>query len=162
MSSTSRNREERSLGAGLRRSWVGYQLRLDAAMTEAGFGDRGFPDGRVLRLCRDADGSTISEIGRALGISRQGAAKAVTSLEERGYVTVRPSPTSGREKRVTVTRKALTFLDAQRSASRAIERDVSRRLGPEALAALEQLIDLLGNHDIRLRDYLRSKGVREL
>src|ERR1039458_6918508 len=50
------------LGAALRRAWLGYQLRLDRAMAEAGFGERKFPDGRVLRLCSSEAGSTISAI----------------------------------------------------------------------------------------------------
>src|SRR5437764_4243386 len=91
-----------SLGPALRRAWVGYQRRLDAAMAEAGFGDRGFPDGRVLRMCRDSE-TTISQIGRELGISRQGAGKIVNGLRDRGFVSVDASPRSGREKIVTIT-----------------------------------------------------------
>jgi DNA-binding MarR family transcriptional regulator len=131
-------------------------------MTAAGFGDRGFPDARILRLCRDADGVTVSEIGRSIGITRQGAAKAVTSLAARGYVRVAPSKTSGREKDVTITPRALAFLDAHRQASSAIEREVRRRLGPDAQRALDRLVDLLGDHDLRLGQYLRRTGVGEL
>src|ERR1039458_6527234 len=50
------------LGAALRRAWLGYQLRLDRAMAEVGFGERKFPDGRVLRMCSSEAGSTISAI----------------------------------------------------------------------------------------------------
>src|SRR5579859_7795430 len=87
------------LAAALRRAWLGYQLRLDEGLAAAGFGDRGFPDGRVLRICAaNPDGTTISQIGRELGITRQGASKTVASLRERRYVIVTPSATSGREK----------------------------------------------------------------
>ena len=88
---------ELPLGPALRQAWVGYQRRLDEAMAAAGFDDRGFPDRRVLRMCpirRD----DVSEIGRELGITRQGAAKVVASLRDRRYVTVTASDTSGREK----------------------------------------------------------------
>ena len=57
-------------------------------MSEMGFGERRFPDGRVLRLCSPEAGSTISGIGRELGITRQGATKVVTHLRESGYVRV--------------------------------------------------------------------------
>src|ERR1035438_8562781 len=63
------------LGASLRSAWLGYQLRLDRAMAEAGFGERKFPDSRVLRVCSVDAGSTISAIGRELGVTRQGASK---------------------------------------------------------------------------------------
>lgn len=151
------------LGPALRRAWIGYQRRLDEAMAGAGFDDRRFPDARVLRLCRRSGGMTIAQIGRELGISRQGAAKIVTSLDERGYVSVDPSRTNGREKVVRITPKATRYLAAQRRAVRAIENDLRRRLGAESLASLDRLLDVLGApDDPRLRDYLRTRGVREL
>ncbi|HVA09943.1 MAG TPA: helix-turn-helix domain-containing protein, partial [Acidimicrobiales bacterium] len=90
------------LGAALRRAWLGYQLRVDRAMAEAGFGERKFPDGRVLRVCSVEGGSTIAAIGRELGITRQGASKVVAHLRDRGYVLVADSTTSKREKSVVL------------------------------------------------------------
>ena len=72
-------------------------------MADSGFGERRFPDGRVLRLCSGQSGSTISAIGRELGITRQGASKVVGDLRDRGYVAVADSLTSKREKSVTLT-----------------------------------------------------------
>ena len=105
------------LGPALRRAWLGYQLRLDAAMAEAGFGERRFPDGRVLRLCSGQAGSTISAIGRELGITRQGASKVVGHLRDRGYVAVADSTTSKREKSVVLTSHGTDYLRAQRAAA---------------------------------------------
>ena len=151
-----------SLGPALRRAWVGYQRRLDQAMTEAGFGDRGFPDGRVLRMCRDAE-TTISDIGRELGITRQGAGKIVANLRDRRYVTLRSSPVDGRERIVQLTPRALEYLAAQRRATRAINRELRTQLGDEVLAAAHQLLDALGAHgETRMRDYLRTMGIREV
>jgi DNA-binding MarR family transcriptional regulator len=151
------------LGPALRRAWVAYQRRLDAAMARAGFEDRRFPDGRVLRMCANRPDVTIAAIGRELGISRQGAAKVVNDLRDRGYVTVEPSPTSGREKIVAVTSRAREYLDAQRKAARAIERQLRSQLGDEAFGALDALLDVLGaDESMRLRDYLSEAGVREL
>jgi DNA-binding MarR family transcriptional regulator len=150
------------LGPALSRAWVGYQRRLDDAMTAAGFDDRGFPDGRVLRMCRDG-GTTIAQIGRELGITRQGAAKVVAHLRERGYVTVVPSPASGREKVVALTPRAVAYIGAHRDAVRRIDRRLRRALGPDGLTALGALLSALGTgDDDRLRDYLREKGVRDL
>ena len=102
------------LGAALRRAWLGYQLRLDEAMADAGFGDRRFPDGRVLRVCAGEAGSTISAIGRELGITRQGASKVVAQLSDRGYVVVADSSTSKREKSVVLTPLGVDYLAHQR------------------------------------------------
>lgn len=148
-----------SLGAGLRRAWLGYQLRMDRAMAEEGFGERTFPDGRVLRLCSGRAGSTISAIGRELGITRQGASKVVAHLRDRGYVAVVDSPTSKREKSVTVTARGTDYLTHQRAAARTIEDELRKELGETALAALGALLDALEmGKDLRLRAYLRRSS----
>lgn len=140
----------------MRRAWIGYQHRLDEAMAAEGFEDRRFPDGRVLRLCSAPEGTTISGIGRELGMTRQGAGKIVANLRDRGYVEVRASATSGREKDVTLTQRAVDYLAAQRRAARRIERQVQDDLGPEGVASLFHLLGALGGgEDERMRDYLR-------
>jgi DNA-binding MarR family transcriptional regulator len=149
------------LGPALRRAWVGYQQQLDAALAAAGFDDRRFPDGRVLRLCRDHPDTTVSQIGRALGITRQGASKVVAGLHERGYVTLAPSPTSGREKTVSITAHARDYLAAQRRAARSIDRRLRRRLGDDAVDRARLVLDALAPDDARLRDYLRTVTARE-
>ncbi len=146
------------LGPALRRAWVGYQRRLDKAMAEAGFDERRFPDGRVLRLCSGPAGSTISNIGRELGITRQGAGKVVSHLHDRGFVSVADSPTSGREKSVSLTVSGSQYLEVHRAAVRTIERQLRKELGEEPLAALLLLLDVLDSgEEVRMRSYITSK-----
>jgi DNA-binding MarR family transcriptional regulator len=157
-----RRSEHVALGPALRRAWLGYQRRLDAAMAAAGFGDRGFPDGRVLRMCRDAD-MTISDIGRELRITRQGASKIVASLRERRYVTIRASSADAREKIVRLTPRAIDYLTAQRKAARAIERQLRAKIGGVAFDNLDALLEALGGaEEMRMREYLRKTGIREI
>ena len=147
------------LGAALRRAWLGYQLRLDGAMAEAGFAERRFPDGRVLRVCSGEAGSTISAIGRELGITRQGASKVVVYLRDRGYVEVADSMTSKREKSVVLTPRGIDYLALQRAAARAIEDELRAGLGEAGFSALGALLDALGTGDeLRLRAYLRRSS----
>ena len=144
------------LGPALRRAWLGYQLRLDHAMAGAGFGDRSFPDGRVLRLCAGEGGSTISAIGREVGITRQGAGKVVARLCDRGYVVVADSTASKREKSVVLTPMGVDYLERQRVAARAIEDEVRAALGESGFAALAALLGALdAGEGVRLRAYLR-------
>ena len=145
------------LGAALRRAWVGYQRRLDEEMAAAGFADRSLPDGRVLRMCSGPAEITVSQVGRELGITRQGASKLVVGLRDRGYVTLTPSATDRREKIVTLTERAIDFLAAQRNAARTIEDRLLEELGPGALANLYRIVDALaGEDDLRMSDYLRQ------
>jgi DNA-binding MarR family transcriptional regulator len=135
------------LGGALGHAWVGYRRQLDEELVAQGFGDRGFPDARVLRLCSGASDVTISQIGRELGITRQGASKIVAGLRDRGYVTLSPSPTDRREKIVKPTRHAVEFLAAQREAGRRIEARIQSELGADALDGLYRLLDALGVED---------------
>ncbi len=146
------------LGPALRRAWLGYQLRLDTAMADAGFGERRFPDGRVLRLCSGERGSTISAIGRELGITRQGAAKVVEHLRDRGYVTVADSAVSKREKSVALTERGIDYLGAQRAAVRTIEDELMTKLGEPGFTALLALVDALDPGEqtpMRMHTYFR-------
>jgi DNA-binding MarR family transcriptional regulator len=144
------------LGPALRQAWLGYQRRLDEAMEIAGFGERRFPDGRVLRLCSETTGSTISGIGRELGITRQGATKVVRNLCERGYVSVADSSTSGREKSVTLAPRGAEYLAAQRKAAHGIERQLRSELGDAGFVALHALLGALGQGEhVRMRTYLQ-------
>jgi DNA-binding MarR family transcriptional regulator len=153
----SRGEPPKRLGPALRRAWVGYQRQLDEKMAAAGFADRGFPDGRVLRMCTAPGETTVSQIGRELGITRQGASKIVAGLQERRYVTLSPSATDGREKVVHLTPRAVDYLASQRKAAQAIERRLRTELGPEVLANIFRLADALsGDDDLRMSDYLRQ------
>ena len=145
------------LGPALRRAWLGYQRRLDVAMAEAGFDQRRFPDGRVLRMCAGQTGSTISAIGRELGITRQGAGKVVGQLRDRGFVLVADSVTSKREKAVTLTPRGVDYLRAQRAAAREIDDELRAALGESGFLSLRALLEELDDHDTtRLRTYLRG------
>lgn len=144
------------MGPALRRAWLGYQVRVDAAMASAGFDDRQFPDGRVLRLCSGPEGSTISGIGRVLGITRQGASKVVARLRDRSYVSVTGSASNGRDKSVTLTSRGAEYLRAQRQTTRAIDAQLRSELGDAAFSALFQLLDALDQGEtVTLRTYLQ-------
>lgn len=143
------------LGPALRHAWLGYQLLLDAAMADGGFGERKFPDGRVLRLCSEPTGSTISGIGRELGITRQGAGKVVGNLRDLGYVQVADSKTSAREKSVTITSRGAEYLAAQGRSARAIESQLHAELGDAGFSALKKLLAALSQGEqVRMRTYL--------
>jgi DNA-binding MarR family transcriptional regulator len=147
------------LGRALRQAWVGYQRRLDQEMAAAGFGDRRFPDRRVLGICSRAGETTIAQIGRELEITRQGAAKIVASLRDRGYLAVAPSATSGREKTVRLTARAIEYLETHRRAARRIERDVLAEVGPGGFESLARLLQALGGEEQpRMFDYLRRSA----
>jgi DNA-binding MarR family transcriptional regulator len=107
---------------------------------------------------------TISAIGRELGITRQAASKIVAGGRDRGYVSLSPSPTDGREKIVRLTARALDYLTAQRAAERRIAAQLRRELGPDAFDGLSRLLDVLGAREAppsRQAAGLRRRGRRQ-
>lgn len=56
------------------------------------------------------DGTTIADLARTLGVSRQAAAKTATRLEELGYLARRPHPSDARAVRLVRTRRAEDLL----------------------------------------------------
>ncbi|MGH7911268.1 MAG: MarR family winged helix-turn-helix transcriptional regulator [Candidatus Dormibacteraceae bacterium] len=149
---------DQGLGPALRRARIRYQLRLAEELGAAGFDDVRFPGGRVLRVCARSGGATISQIGRELGITRQGAGKVVGNLRDRGYVSLRASPTDGREKIVEVTARTLEFAVARRRAVRRVERELRDEIGPDAFDRLLTLLTALGGQEGPPTRDLRRRG----
>lgn len=120
-------------------------------MADAGFGERKVPDGRVLRLCSDQAGATISPVGRELGICH---------LRDLGYVVIADSPTSKWEKSVVLTARGINYLRVKQTVARAIEVGLRAELGEAAFSGLVALLDVLGTGEQEgLRTYLqRSAG----
>jgi len=129
-----------SLGLALRRAQAGFRRQVNEELAAGGFDQRRFPDGRVLMMCGAPGETTISDIGRGLGITRQGASKIVAGLRERGYLEVTPSAADGREKILTLTPRAVQYLHAIAAAAGAIEARVRREVGD---GALEQFFRVL-------------------
>jgi len=151
--------ERATLGPALRGAWIGYQRLLGEEMAAAGFGERRFPDGRVLRMCAGSTETTISQVGRELGMTRQGASKVVGSLRERRLVTLCTSPVDGREKVVSLTSYGRRYLEAQRRTALSIERRLTAVVGKEAFDALYALLVALeGDDNVRLREFLRTNA----
>ncbi len=132
-----------ALGRVLRRALTAYWGLIGAELAAAGFADRRFPEGRVLAMCTAPGETTISDVGRRLGITRQGAGKLVAGLRERGYLNVTPSPTDGREKTLTLTPRASQFLAALADAGRAVESRLREELGADGIEQLFHALDLL-------------------
>lgn len=132
------------LGNALLGAWLGHRRRMDEELAAQGFTDRRFPDRPVLRMCSGPEDTTISQIGRGLGITRQGASKIVAGLSRRGYVTVTASPTNGREKIVRLTDRGAEYRAALRQAAQGIERQLRAEVGSEELESFCRVLDVLG------------------
>jgi DNA-binding MarR family transcriptional regulator len=132
-----------SLGTRLERAAEAYRHRLNRQLEAAGFADHRFPDALISRLCRDGGAVTISQLGRELSMTRQGASKLVTGLSARGYVTIERSAEDAREKVIRPTEQARARLAAAGKARRELDAHLRILLGDEAFRALGALAALL-------------------
>lgn len=89
----------------------------------------------------DPAGSTTSELGRRLGISRQGAAKIVRSLQRLDYVTREPDPDDDRAMIVRRSGRGEEFLAISAAGFDRVRDEIARTIGSAAAARLEE--DLL-------------------
>lgn len=136
-----------TLGSALRHALAGYRRRMDQELSAAGFPERRFPEGRVLRMCADSASTTISDVGRALKITRQGASKIVAGLRQRGFIEVTPSAVDGREKILTLTPRAAAYLAALRDARDAIEARLRDEIGAGDIDQLIRCLALVAGED---------------
>lgn len=89
------------------------------------------------------EGTSVSELGRRLGISKQAAAKTVSGLEGLGYLAREPDPQDGRAQRLFVTGHGE---DCLRTSAEIFERLRARwvaQLGQDQVTALEDTLEAL-------------------
>ncbi|MYS23556.1 MarR family transcriptional regulator [Streptomyces sp. SID4948] len=97
--------------------------RLDAA----GYAELRPVHGLVFQLLRGA-GSTSTELGERLGVTKQAAGLMVDDLEKRGYVERRPHPAGGRRRLVVLTGKGREHMDVAGRIMREVEDELAERL----------------------------------
>ncbi|WP_182112867.1 MULTISPECIES: MarR family winged helix-turn-helix transcriptional regulator [unclassified Actinotalea] len=130
----------------------GYRTLVDAATRE--LAARGHDDVRPVHdfamRAIDAGADTASELGRRMSVSKQAAAKTITTLLERGYVVREPDPADARRKRIQVTPLGFEVMREGEAIFDDLRAAWERRLGTPGLAALESsLTTLVGPSPVR-------------
>jgi len=109
---------------------------LHAELDKHGHGDARPSHGFALQAI-GADGATVSELGRRLGVTKQAAAKTAAGLEQVGYITRRPSTHDARATVLTRTPRGEEMLALSVTIFEQLRRDWVRRLGAEQVRAVE-------------------------
>jgi DNA-binding MarR family transcriptional regulator len=125
---------------------------LHRALAEGGHGEARPIHGFALQAI-GPDGSTTSELGRQLGVSKQAAAKTVTSLERAGYVCREPDPEDGRAVRLLRTARGEEMLALSAVFFETYHARLTAALGPRRLAELEDDLEQMA---APIRDRLRG------
>jgi DNA-binding MarR family transcriptional regulator len=119
------------------------QRRLDAD----GFDDTRSADGVIFQYLIQGS-KKISELADLLGVSQQGASKAVADLERRGYVVRRRDPEDARARRVELTSRGEAAIAAGRRHRAELNDELVEQFGSRRLTAarnvLKELLEQLG------------------
>ncbi|MFF4652282.1 MarR family winged helix-turn-helix transcriptional regulator [Streptomyces sp. NPDC001380] len=117
---------------------------VQAALAREGFGDLRFSHGYVFQQLVAADPTvgdpTVGDLAAALGMTQQGASKAVAELEGLGYTERVPDPRDARVRRVRLTPRGRAAVEAARRARADLEDRLARRWGAGRLAEVRELL----------------------
>jgi DNA-binding MarR family transcriptional regulator len=132
-----------------------FRALIDALHEELAV--RGHPDARPVHgfalQAIGPDGSTVSELGRRLGVSKQAAAKTAAALERVGYVDREPAPADRRAVRLQRTARGEEMLALSAEIFAVLRADYAETIGAEQLKGLENgLAEIAGTGSGKLGD----------
>jgi DNA-binding MarR family transcriptional regulator len=84
------------------------------------------------------NGSRLTDLAAAAGLTKQAVGEAVTELERLGYVTRVPDPQDGRAKIIRLTDHGLDAVIKGRRIFAEIEREWAEQIGPELMASFRE------------------------
>ena len=94
---------------------------------------------------------SASELGRAMSVTKQAAAKTIATLEERRYLVREPDPADRRRVRLRVTDHGHQLLREGEAVFDRLRQRWEEQVGADAVAALEATLrDLVGTRVIRI------------
>jgi DNA-binding MarR family transcriptional regulator len=132
---------------------AGFRTLADQATAE--LAQRGYEDVRPVHdfalraILSGAD--SASELGRRMSVTKQAAAKTISVLEERRFVTREPDSTDRRRTRIHVTERGLAMLEAGEAIFDELRQGWEEQVGTASLHSLEETLrELVGDQTIRL------------
>lgn len=129
-----------------------FELEVLDALHREGYDDLTESDLEILCFIGPA-GSRAVDVARLAGMTKQGAGKAISSLEARGYVARRDDTRDSRAWLVVFTRKGEAVIGRAIDDIRRIERRYARLVGPKRLHDMKQALQrLLADHQVRKAD----------
>lgn len=90
----------------------------------------------------DAGGTTVAELARRMGVTRQTAHQAVHGLVGMGLLEQRPDPASGRNRLIVMTAEGERVHGRAQATLGVIEGVLAERVGADAVAALRTALTL--------------------
>lgn len=118
--------------------WV--ETSLLALLSEAGWQATGTTHSAVFGLI-DSEGTSISDLARRIGVTRQSMHQTVREMRRFGVVDLVDHPTDGRTKLVMLTEDGWRQVADAHRLFTALETEIERRIGPRAMGGLRRALD---------------------
>jgi DNA-binding MarR family transcriptional regulator len=132
-------------------------VRLRDELAAAGLGEMRSSYGFVIRAV-DAEQPTVQGLADLLDVTKQTASKLADDMERAGYLERRPDPDDRRRVRLHLTQRGRAVRKRALRTSQALERELAKALGDDALAATRAaLLDIVERHG-GLEDVLAKRA----
>ncbi|TXS91769.1 MarR family transcriptional regulator [Parahaliea aestuarii] len=100
------------------------------------------------------EGTRLTDLAEALGISRQAANQTANQIEAAGYIKRAPDPDDGRAKRIVLTEQGIDLRRHGVTVAERLEREVGKLIGPRLLKqSVIALVDFCGQHNLLPPDF---------
>ena len=118
-----------------------FEDALEASMRAAGEQPVSSAQAQVF-ACLDAEGTTVSELARRIGVTRQSAHQAVHGLVAMGLLEQVPDPASARSRLIRMTAEGTRVHHRAQDTLAVIEGVLADRIGRQATTALRDALTL--------------------
>lgn len=125
-----------------------YVTRLRAALADAGLEDLPARGPFILGAIAN-HGSTLAEAVAGLQVTKQAASQLIDTLVMRGYLERSADPEDRRRISVTLTERGLAAAAETREAIGAVDAELTRRVGAQAVATMRAVLGEL----VRMGDH---------
>lgn len=122
--------------------FTGLRDRFFAALAEAGYPDLNMQHSLLLRNL-PFEGTTMADLVRRAGVSRQAIAKIARDLERRGFLVVEENPADARGVRLRFSKEGLVLARAIVATAKVAEDEVARLLGPTDMTRFRKALSKL-------------------
>ncbi len=121
--------------------------------------DYGRAHHRALHFINASPGTTVNNLLRTLGVTKQSLNRVLRRLIEDGYVESRVGQRDKRERHLFLTPPGADLERQLSDAQRARMRTAYREAGPEAVAGFKRVLEAMMDDDL-LRQYLAMREAR--
>ena len=131
------------MGALTRLAWLAVREGIYSRVRQAGYSDLQPVHVLLFRYPTVAD-VRPTELAEQIGISKQAMNDLLRQMEAKGYLELRPDPSDGRARLITLTPRGSELMELVRSADQAVSEEWAEVVGQKRFNAFRQtLIELV-------------------